>query len=220
MSTAPDSSAPIRVVVVDDHHLFRQGLRELLQEEGLEVVGEASDGSEAVRVVGETAPDVVVMDLHMPGMSGLEAVREISRLSPAAWVLMLTVSSADEDVAEAIVAGACGYLLKDAPVEQVVDGVRAAARGEALLSSSVAARLLARLRGDGDPASVGARPELTDREREVLALIAAGKDNGEIAEELFVSPQTVKNHVSNVLEKLQVENRIQAAVQAVRRGLA
>ena len=213
-----DDEQAIRVVIVDDHALFRQGLRELLTEQGMEVLGEGSDGQEGLRLIEASAPDVVLMDLNMPRMSGLEAVRAVRERCPRTRVVMLTISLADQDVAEAIVAGATGYLLKDASIEEIVAGIHAAARGEALLSSRVAARLLDRLRGDD--AAAGDRPSLTEREREVLKLVAAGKDNNEIAAELFLSPQTVKNHVSNVLEKLQVENRIQAAVQAVRRGLA
>jgi len=218
MDPEAQSAPPIRVVVVDDHQLFREGLRELLEEEGFEVAGEASDGAMAVRLVRDLAPDVTVMDLNMPKMTGVEAVRAIRENSPTTRVMMLTVSPADDDVAEAIVAGACGYLLKDASVEEIVEGIRAAARGESLLDPAVAERLLERLRGEAvTPAE---RPHLTAREAEVLRLVAAGKDNRAIAAELFVSPQTVKNHVSNLLQKLQVDNRIQAAVQAVRRGLA
>ena len=207
-----------RVALVDDHAVFRSGLRELLEEHGFEVVGEAGDGQDGVRLAAETAPDVIVMDLNMPGMSGVEATRRICETSPTARVLMLTVSPDDDDIKEAVLAGACGYLLKDAEIDSVVAGVAAAARGESQLSPRVATRLLERVRDRGVlPSDV--RPELTDREREVLGLIAAGKDNTEIAAQLFISSQTVKNHVSNILAKLQVENRIQAAVLAVRRDL-
>jgi DNA-binding NarL/FixJ family response regulator len=221
MESEAGRETPIRIILVEDHDLFRRGLRDLLEQEGIEVVGEAGDGTTAVELVEDAAPDVVVMDINMPGMSGIEATREIMRRSPATRILMLSVYEDEESVAEAIVAGACGYLLKDSAVEDIPDGVRAAARGEGKLSPRIAAQILDRLRGTesaGDlPASE--RPKLTDRELQVLRLMAAGKDNPEIAAELFISQQTVKNHVSNVLAKLQIDNRIQAAVYAVRRGM-
>jgi len=213
-------SSPPRVLIVDDHELFRAGLREILEERGLNVVGEAPDGESAERLAAKLVPEVVVMDLHMPGISGVEAARRIHEQTPASRVLMLTVSDSETDVTAAVLAGACGYLIKDSPADQIIAGVRAAAAGEALLSPTVATDLLARLRREAIHVS---GPEtatrLTEREQDVLALIAAGKKNAEIAEELFISVQTVKNHVSNVLEKLQVENRVQAAVHAVRSRL-
>ena len=208
----------IRAVLADDHHLFLQGLRDLLTEDGIQIVGEAADGDQALRVVKDTVPDVAILDLNMPKKTGIEVSRAIQEASPTTNVLILTVSPQDDDVAEAIMAGARGYILKDAAVEEILAGVRAAARGESILSPGLAARLLERLRGQPDKANQ-ARPALTPREHEVLRLIAEGRDNGEIAAELFISQQTVKNHVANLLEKLQVENRIQAAVYAVRRGL-
>jgi DNA-binding NarL/FixJ family response regulator len=216
----PDEAEPIRVIVVDDHDLLRKGLRDLLTEHGLRVVGEAGDGADAVRLVAHAAPDVVIMDLNMPRMSGIEATRRLAEVAPTSRVLVLTVSADDETVAEAIAAGASGYLLKDASGDEIAAGVRAAAGGEALISPLIAARLLERLRpapGAGGPAGTGA--ELTDREVEVLRLLAAGRDNAEIAQELFISPRTVKNHISSILAKLHVDNRIQAAVYAVRKGL-
>jgi DNA-binding NarL/FixJ family response regulator len=160
------------------------------------------------------------MDLHMPGISGVEATRRIHDTMPATRVLMLTVSGSEEDVTAAVLAGASGYLIKDAGPEQIVAGARAAAAGEALLSPRVAADLLAGLRReDARGSGPESAPRITDREQEVLRLMAAGKNNTEIAEELFISIQTVKNHVSNLLEKLQVENRVQASVYAVRKRL-
>jgi DNA-binding NarL/FixJ family response regulator len=210
-----------RVVLVDDHALFRSGLRELLEEHGIDVVGEASDGAGAVELVGRTAPDVVLMDLSMPGMSGIEATSRIRGAAPSTRVVMLTVSADDDDVQRAIVAGARGYIVKDAAVEEVVASVDAVMAGEALLSSRIAAGILERLRSDRGDRRVPdeARAELTERELEVLRLIVEGKDNTEIAQELFITVQTVKNHVSNLLGKLEVENRIQAAVRAVREDL-
>ena len=216
-----DENEPIRVIVVDDHDLLRKGVRDLLTEHGLQVVGEASDGDDAVRLVAHAAPDVVVMDLNMPRMSGIEATRRLARVSPTSRVLVLTVSADDETVADAIEAGASGYLLKDASGDEIASGVRAAAAGEALISPRIAARLLERMRpaeGAGVRGS-GTGAELTDREVEVLRLLAAGNDNAAIAQELYISPRTVKNHISSILAKLHVDNRIQAAVYAVRKGI-
>jgi DNA-binding NarL/FixJ family response regulator len=207
----------IRVVLVDDHAIFRNGLRELLEERGLDVVAEASDGETAVQVVRDVAPDVVAMDIAMPGMSGIEATGAVRAAAPSAKVIMLTVSVDEHDVERAIVAGACGYVLKDAAVDEIVAGIRAAAAGDALLSPRIAAGILERARANA-AASLpeSARAELTDREGEVLSLMAEGKENAEIAEELFISPHTVKNHVSNILAKLESQTRIEAAVKASR----
>jgi DNA-binding NarL/FixJ family response regulator len=204
---------------VDDHDLFRTGLRNLLEEQGVQIVAEASDGSSALSLVRELAPDVVVMDLNMPGMNGIEATREIVRAAPLTRVVVLTISDQDGDVMDAILAGACGYLLKDSSIQDLMQGIRAAAVGEALISPHIASKVLQRIRASGIEAEAGVGPELSDRETEVLRLIANGKDNAEIAQELHISPKTVKNHISNILMKLQIDNRIQAAVYAVRRGL-
>ncbi len=211
----------IRVLVADDHDLFRSGLRGLLEGAGLVVVGEASRGDEAVRAVGEFAPDVVVMDLNMPVLDGVRATREIVSSSPLTRIVVLTVSDQEEDVMDAILAGACGYLLKSSSIEQLVAGIHAAAVGESLVSPHIAAKVLQRLRaGSTDTASAETiRAELSDREVEVLKLVAAGLENAEIAAKLHISPKTVKNHLSNIFMKLQFENRIQAAVYAVRSGL-
>jgi DNA-binding NarL/FixJ family response regulator len=213
----------VRVLLVDDHDLFRTGLRNLLEEQGaLQVVGEGANGSEAVRLVRELAPDVVVMDLNMPAMSGVEATRHITALSPLTRVIVLTISDEDSDVLDAIVAGACGYLLKDASIDDVVMGIRSAAVGASLISPTIASKVLQRVRAstaDIDMAE-SIRTELSDRELQVLKLIANGKDNAQIAADLVISPKTVKNHISNILMKLQIQNRIQAAVYAVRSGLA
>jgi len=210
-----------RVVLVDDHDLFRTGLVNLLSEQGVHVVGEAPNGEGALRLVRELAPDVVVMDLNMPGISGVDATREITTIAPRTRVLVLTISVDGADVVDAVMAGACGYLLKDSSIQQLVAGIRAAAAGESLISPQIAAKVLQLLRATS---VTGGKPdvtqaELSDRELEVLKLIAIGKDNAEIAQALFISPKTVKNHISNILMKLQIENRIQAAVYAVRSGL-
>jgi DNA-binding NarL/FixJ family response regulator len=218
-----EAQEELRVLLVDDHDLFRTGLKNLLEEYGgVSVVGEASNGVEAVRLVREVAPEVVVMDLNMPTMDGVEATRHITALSPLTRVIVLTISEDDADVMDAIVAGACGYLLKDASIEDVVSGIRSAAVGASLISPTIASKVLNRVRAstaDVDMAQ-SIRAELSDRELEVLKLIANGKDNAQIAAELVISPKTVKNHISNILMKLQIHNRIQAAVYAVRSGLA
>jgi DNA-binding NarL/FixJ family response regulator len=227
MSDAPlqelQSQEELRVLLVDDHDLFRTGLRNLLEDQGgLSVLGEAANGTDAVRLVRELAPDVVVMDLKMPEMSGVEATRHITTLSPLTRVIVLTISDEDADVMDAIVAGACGYLLKDASIHDVVTGIRSAAVGASLISPTIASKVLQRVRAstvDTDMAE-SIRTDLSDRELEVLKLVANGKDNAQIAADLVISPKTVKNHISNILMKLQLHNRIQAAVYAVRSGIA
>jgi DNA-binding NarL/FixJ family response regulator len=208
-------------LLVDDHDLFRTGLRNLLEEQGVHVVGEAADGAQAIRMVRELAPDVVVMDLNMPGMTGVEATRQVTTLAPLTRVVVLTISDQDEDVMNAILAGACGYLMKDSSIQDLMQGIRAAAVGESLISPHIAAKVLQRMRATGtsEQDAETIRAELSDREIEVLKLIANGKDNAQIAAELHISPKTVKNHISNILMKLQIDNRIQAAVYAVRSGI-
>jgi DNA-binding NarL/FixJ family response regulator len=223
LSQAPDPtpSLPPRVLLVDDHDLFRTGLRTLLEGQGVDVVGEAETGTGALSLIREVAPEVVVMDLNMPGIGGVEATRQIAMIAPLTRVLVLTISDQDADVMDAILAGACGYLLKDAAIQELMAGIRAAAAGESLVSPVIAAKLLQRLRAtNSSPRELESiRSELSDREIQVLKLIANGKDNGQIAADLHISPKTVKNHISNILMKLQIQNRIQAAVYAVRSGL-
>ena len=214
--------AGVRVVLVDDHGLFRTGLRNLLEEQDVDVVGEASDGAEALEIVRAVTPDVVLMDLNMPGMSGVEATQRVAQVAPLTRVVVLTISEDDSDVMDAVLAGACGYLLKDSSIHDLVRGIRAAAVGEALISPQIAAKLLqqVRARSTVPQATETVRNELSEREIQVLKLIANGKDNADIARELSISPKTVKNHISNILVKLQIENRIQAAVYAVKSGIA
>ena len=211
----------LRVLLVDDHDLFRTGLKNLLEEQGVQVVGEAPNGQSALRLAAELVPDVVIMDLNMPGLSGVETTRHLTGIAPLARVVVLTISVEDDDVMDAVMAGACGYLLKDSSIEELLTGIRAAAAGESLISPQIASKVLQRLRSQGksEGAAETIRAELSDREIEVLKLIANGKDNAQIARELFISPKTVKNHISNILMKLQIENRIQAAVYAVRSGI-
>ena len=211
----------LRLLLVDDHDLFRTGLRNLLEQEGVNVVGEAENGEAAIRLASDLAPDVVIMDLNMPGAGGVETTRRLSSLAPLSRVVVLTISADDDDVMNAVMAGACGYLLKDSSIQELIAGIRAASEGESLISPQIAAKVLQRLRAQSKDidAAETIRAELSDRELQVLKLIANGKDNAQIASELFISPKTVKNHISNILMKLQIENRIQAAVFAVRSGI-
>ena len=220
-SSKPDAkTAGIRVLIVDDHALFRRGLREHLEASGLNVVGEAEDAAGAVALFAETEPEVILMDLRMPG--GIDAIREMLLAAPDAHILLMTVSTEEEKVIDAIIAGACGYLLKDSDGDQIVAAIGTASAGESALSPRIASALIERLREHEPPpaSGTGDRPALTSREREVLSLIVEGKDNNEIAAELVISPETVKTHVSTVLEKLEADNRVQAAVKSVRAGLA
>jgi DNA-binding NarL/FixJ family response regulator len=208
---------PLRVVLVDDHPVYRAGLARLLRESGVDVVAEVPNGEAALEAVEEMAPDVVVMDLNMPGMSGLEATRRLVAQSPATRVLVVSVSAQEADVTDAILAGASGYVLKEAPVEEVVAGIRAAAAGQSLISPRIATMLLQRIRDAAGAVDMELAPaNLSARELEVLSLMAEGMSNHEIADVLVISPSTVHNHISSILMKLQVENRVQAAVRAVR----
>ena len=221
-SSKPGATTPgIRVLIVDDHALFRRGLREHLEASGLDVVGEAEDAASAVALTAETEPEVVLMDIWMPGGSGIDATRRLRATVPDTRVLIMTVSTEEEVVAEAILAGACGYLLKDAGGDEILAAIVAAAAGESALSPRIASVLIQRMREREPPATDdGDRPTLTRREREVLSLVVEGKDNNDIAAELVISAETVKTHVSSILVKLKADNRVQAAVKAVRAGLA
>jgi DNA-binding NarL/FixJ family response regulator len=207
------------VVVIDDHVLFRSGLRELLEQEQIQVVGEASSAEAGLELIQRHVPNVAIMDLNLPRMSGHEAIRKVAEVAPQTQVLVLSISTEEADVTEAVLAGACGYLLKDASVGDIAAGVRAAASGDSMVSPRMAKTLLRQLRRhdqeDRRPSTQG----LSLREKEVLRLVVDGKDNAAIAQELFISPYTVKNHISNILLKLNVENRLQAAVCAVRDSL-
>ncbi len=212
-------SAPITVLLVDDHAIVRSGVRAYLEiQPDLQVVGEAGSGAEAVRLAAELVPDVVLMDLVMPEMDGVEATWRLRRVSPRSQVVVLTSFHDDTHVFPAIKAGALSYLLKDIGPEELVEAVRAAAQGEASLHPRIAARLVQELRGDrGQPANPFS--ELSEREHEVLRLIADGLSNAEIAARLVLSEKTVKGHVSNILSKLHLQDRTQAAVYAWREGL-
>jgi DNA-binding NarL/FixJ family response regulator len=203
----------IRIVVADDHPVVRDGVASTLSAtDGLEVVGQAASGPEAVDLVVALQPDVVVMDLRMPGGDGVEAVRELRRRGSATRVLVLTTYDTDADIVRAVEAGATGYLLKDTPLPQLADAVRAAARGETVLAPPVAARLVSRMRAPAVEAP-------TARELEVLAGVARGLTNAEIGRELFIGEATVKTHLLRVFAKLGVDDRTRAVMVAVERGL-
>lgn len=216
-----DATCAIRVVVIDDHSLFRRGIVQFLKGERIAVVAEAANGEDGIRAVARFSPDVVVMDIHMSGMSGIEATRKVLERSPGVRVLVFTVSPDEDDVLRAIAAGASGYLLKDAPMDELVEGIHALAAGGSTISPQAAAPLLRELQTHADEAAVNAAltPELSERELAVLKLLMRGAENTQIGDALFISTGTVKNHISAILGKLGVENRVQAAVYAVRAGI-
>lgn len=212
---------PVRVLVVDDQELFRRGITMLLEADpDVEVVGEGRDGLDAVELAQATAPDVVLLDVRMPRSSGLEACRAIKETVPSAKILMLTSSDEEADLYEAVKSGASGYLLKDASLDEVNNAVRLVAGGQSLISPSMAAKLIEEFKQLSRPdPQQGAALKLTDRELEVLRLVATGMNNREIAGKLFISENTVKNHVRNILEKLQSHSRMEAVMYAVREKL-
>jgi DNA-binding NarL/FixJ family response regulator len=225
----PDGDVrPIRIVIADDHPVVRQGLRSFLEARGFEVAGEAGDGAEAVRVVEEARPDVLLTDLVMPGTDGIEAIRRLRAAGVAVGILVLTSFSGAEQVIPAIRAGADGYLLKDSGPAALEDAIRAVQRGEPMLAPEAAAVVMARVAAGSDDGGAEAGPaadhpdlaRLTPREREVLAGLGRGLSNRQLADELFVAEKTVKTHVSSVLAKLRLADRTQAALFAVRTGVA
>ena len=213
----------IRVLIADDQALFRRGLYVVLgTEDGIEVVGEAENGEEAVAKSEELAPDVVLMDVRMPKVNGIDAARTIRGIAPTTKILMLTVSDEEDDLYEAIKAGATGYLLKEISIEEVASAIRAVHGGQSLISPSMASKLLtefASMIKRTDDRQQVPTPRLTDREMEVLKLVAKGLNNRDIAKQLFISENTVKNHIRNILEKLQLHSRMEAVVYAVREKL-
>jgi DNA-binding NarL/FixJ family response regulator len=211
---------PLRVLLVDDHPVFLAGLRMLLDADGrTEVVGEASTGADAIAEAVRCQPDAVVMDLHLPDLNGIEATRTITATSPHIGVLVLTMYEDDDSVFAAMRAGARGYLLKDAAPADLMHAIAAVGTGTAVFGPSIARRLIGYFATQRRVASVSPFPELTEREREILNLIAAGVNNTAIAERLFLSAKTVRNHVSNIFSKLQVADRAQAIVRARQAGL-
>ena len=213
----------IRVLIVDDHALFRRGLMLVLEsEDGIEVVGEADDGEDAIAKAEQLAPDVVLMDVRMPRISGIEATSRLSEMLPTTKIIMLTVSDEEEDLYEAIKAGATGYLLKEISIEEVADAVRAVTQGQTLISPSMASKLIAEFTNLAKRATDRQQvpvPRLTERELDVLRLVAQGITNREIAEQLYIAENTVKNHVRNILEKLHLHSRMEAVLYAVREKL-
>jgi len=213
---------PIRVLVVDDQELFRRGITMLLAADpGVEVVGEGHDGVEAVELAQASAPDVVLLDVRMPRLSGIEACRAIRELVPSAKIVMLTASDEEGDLYEAVKNGAMGYLLKDSSLEEVNTAVRVVADGQSLISPSMASKLIQEFKQMSRPdrPTQGPALRLTERELEVLRLVARGMNNREIAKDLYISENTVKNHVRNILEKLQMHSRMEAVMYAVREKL-
>ncbi|MGN6599360.1 MAG: response regulator [Actinomycetes bacterium] len=214
---------PIRVIVVDDHALWRRGLEMVLaQEPDIDIVGEASDGGSGVALAQELTPDVVLMDVRMPRGSGIDACMAIKASVPSTKIVMLTISDEEADLYEAIKAGASGYLLKEISIDEVSEAIRAVHGGQSLISPSMASKLLtefATMIKRSDERQQVPAPRLTDRELEVLKLVARGLNNRDIAKELFISENTVKNHVRNILEKLQLHSRMEAVVYAVREKL-
>jgi DNA-binding NarL/FixJ family response regulator len=211
---------PIRVLIADDHPLYRDGMRGLLDSEtGTEVVGEASSGEEAIKLAKTLQPDVILMDIKMPGINGIEATREILDTNPQVGILMVTMFEDNDSLFAAMRAGARGYFLKDSTGEAVVHAIRAVAGGEAIFGPGIAKRLInyfSALNPSGPPRAF---PELTDREEEILILIARGHSNQEIAQQLFLSLKTVRNHVTHIFLKLQVADRAQALIRAREAGL-
>jgi two-component system NarL family response regulator len=219
-SIPPGDGDPIRVLVVDDHALFRRGLEMVLSAEpDIVVVGEAEDGADAVARSTEVLPDIVLLDVRMPRRSGIDACRAIKDAVPSAKIIMLTVSDEESDLYDAIKAGAMGYLLKEVAIEDVPSAIRAVHGGQSLISPSMASKLLTEfasmIKRDDERQQVPA-PRLTDREMEVLRLVAKGMNNRDIAKDLYISENTVKNHIRNILEKLQLHSRMEAVVYAVR----
>jgi DNA-binding NarL/FixJ family response regulator len=213
----------ISVAVVDDHDLFRTGLVALLKTKpGIDVIAQASRGRLGVQLALELRPQVVLMDLGLPDIDGIVATRQITEQQPHTRVIVLTVASEDGDVEAAVLAGACGYILKDSPVEEITSAIRAAALGEAWLSPRAASAVLEKMRRDHVAADTSSAPPpdiLSPRELEILRLVARGLENSEIAAELGISPRTAKNHLSNVLTKLGMTNRVQVAIYGVRHGI-
>ena len=219
----PGIEGQIRVMICDDHALFRRGLKMVLEAEpDIDVIAEAEDGETAIAEVSELVPDVVLMDVRMPSVDGIEATRRIAEAVPSTKIVMLTVSDEEADLYEAIKAGATGYLLKEISIEEVASAVRAVVTGQSLISPSMASKLLTEftnLAKRADERTTVPTPRLTDRELEVLRLVAQGKSNREIAGDLYISENTVKNHVRNILEKLHLHTRMEAVMYAVREKL-
>ena len=219
-----ESTEAIRILIADDHELFRRGLRMVLEDEDdIDVVGEVGDGLAAVQLATDEAPDVVVMDVRMPQLSGIEAAIRVKEALPHTKILMLTISDEEDDLYEAIKAGANGYLLKEISIDEIGNAVRSVHAGQSLISPSMASKLLnefaSMIKREEEEKEQVPAPKLTPREMEVLEHVAKGMNNREIAKALFISENTVKNHVRNILEKLHLHSRMEAVVYAVREKL-
>jgi DNA-binding NarL/FixJ family response regulator len=217
----PSTVAPIRVLVVDDQELFRRGLTMLIGAmDGIELVGEAGDGQVATEIAVSTRPDVVLLDVRMPGRSGIQTCAELKTVLPSVHIVMLTASDEESDLYDAVRSGAVGYLLKDSSIDEVAQAVRIVADGQSLISPAMAVKLLDEFKQMASAAAAAeTAPRLTDRELQVLSLVAHGHSNREVARALFISENTVKNHVRNILDKLQLHSRMEAVMYAVREKL-
>src|SRR5213082_960954 len=211
---------PVRLILADDHRMLRESLRRAMEDNGFDVVGEAPDGAEAVRLAEELRPDVILMDVTMPVLDGVEATRQVRDRVPGTQVVILTMHADREVLVDAIRAGAAGYLVKDCSTEEVVDTVRKAATGETALSPELAATMLGEVRNlVRQGAAPGVEPIISKREEEVLQLIADGLSTTEVAAQLYISVKTVKNHLASIYQKLDTRDRTQAVLQAVRMGI-
>jgi len=217
--TTETGSGPVRLLLADDHRMLRESLRRSMEDNGFDVVGEAPDGAEAVRLATELRPDVILMDVTMPVLDGVEATRQVRDRVPGTQVVILTMHADREVLVYAIRAGAAGYLVKDCSTEEVVDTVRKAAAGETALSAELAASMLGEVRDLVRREESGAEPIISKREEEVLQLIADGLSTTEVAEKLYISVKTVKNHLASIYQKLDTRDRTQAVLQAVRMGI-
>ena len=210
----------IRVLLADDHNVLRQGMAQVLDmQPDVQVVAQADNGAEAVRLVAEHRPDIVLMDINMPGVDGVEAARRITANFPETGVIILTMYRRDDYVFEAIKAGANGYLLKEVELDELLDAIRAVARGEAVIDSAIASRVLAEFRRP-EPATEEEEPDLAERDIEILRLLAQGLSNQDIADQLFIAEKTVRNRLSGIFRRLHLENRTQAALYAIQEGIA
>ena len=216
---ANNAERPIRLLLADDHRMLRESLRRAMEDNGFDVVGEAPDGAEAVRMAEELRPDVILMDVTMPVLDGVAATRQVRDSVPGTQVVILTMHADREVLVDAIRAGAAGYLVKDCSTEEVVDTVRKAAAGETALSAELAASMLGEVRDLVRREEAGAEPIVSKREEEVLQLIADGLSTTEVAEKLYISVKTVKNHLASIYQKLDTRDRTQAVLQAVRMGI-